>query len=214
MRYITIIACLLITQLGLAAEVRDASTNPIVKLATEKGDIVLELFPAKAPISVDNFIKHVNSFHYDGLIFHRVIKGFMIQSGGFTFDLTPRLSDRTPITNESKNGLSNSRGTIAMARTNDPDSAQAQFFINHAGNSRLDTRGERIGYAVFGKVTSGMDVVDSIAKVSTQTVSAYSDVPVEPIRILTARLLNPEAWTALKDPEPVVPAFERPVPLK
>ena len=178
MRYIPIIACLLITHLGLAAEVRDASTNPMVNLATEKGDIVLELFPAKAPISVDNFIKHVNSFHYDGLIFHRVIKGFMIQSGGFTFDLTPRLSDRAPITNESKNGLSNSRGTIAMARTNDPDSAHAQFFINHAGNSRLDTRGEKIGYAVFCKVTSGMNVVDSIAQVSTQTVSAYSDVPV------------------------------------
>jgi len=214
MRYIPIIACLLITQLGLAADIKDTEANPRVKLATEKGDIILELFPAKAPISVDNFIKHANSFHYDGLIFHRVIKGFMIQSGGFTFDLTPRLSDRTPITNESKNGLSNSRGTIAMARTSDPDSAQAQFFINHASNRRLDTRGEKIGYAVFGKVTSGMDVVDSIAKVRTQTVSAYSDVPVEPIRILTARLLNPKAWTALKDSEPAAPAFERPVPLK
>ena len=214
MRYVSILACLLITQFGLAGEAKDASTNPMIKLETEKGDITLELFPAKAPISVDNFIKHANDFHYDGLIFHRVIKGFMIQSGGFTFDLTQRLSKRAPITNESKNGLTNGRGTIAMARTSDPDSAQAQFFINHRGNSRLDTRGDKIGYAVFGKVTRGMDVVDAIAKVRTQTVSMYNDVPVEPVRILTARLLNPETWTPLKDPEPAAPAFERPVPLK
>ena len=94
MRYVSILACLLITQFGLAGEAKDASTNPMIKLETEKGDITLELFPAKAPISVDNFIKHANDFHYDGLIFHRVIKGFMIQSGGFTFDLTPRISIR------------------------------------------------------------------------------------------------------------------------
>ena len=94
MRYLSIVACLLITQFGLAGEAKDASTNPMIKLETEKGDITLELFPSKAPISVDNFIKHANDFHYDGLIFHRVIKGFMIQSGGFTFDLTPRLSTR------------------------------------------------------------------------------------------------------------------------
>jgi len=214
MKYILIVACLLITQFGLTGEAKDASTNPMIKLETEKGDITLELFPAKAPISVDNFIKHANDFHYDGLIFHRVIKGFMIQSGGFTFDLTPRLSIREPIANESKNGLTNGRGTIAMARTSVPDSAQAQFFINHRGNSRLDKRGDRIGYAVFGKVTRGMDVVDAIAKVRTQTVSMYQNVPVEPVRILTARLLNPEIWTPLKDPEPAAPAFERPVPLK
>ena len=214
MRYLSIVACLLITQFGLAAEAKDASTNPMIKLETEKGDITLELFPSKAPISVDNFIKHANDFHYDGLIFHRVIKGFMIQSGGFTFDLTPRLPTRAPIVNESKNGLTNGRGTIAMARSGDPDSAQAQFYINHRGDMLPDAKGDKMGYAVFGRVTRGMDVVDAIAKVRTQTVSMYQNVPVEPVRILTARLLNPEIWTPLKDPEPAAPAFERPVPLK
>lgn len=214
MRYLSIVACLLITQLGLAGEAKDASTNPMIKLETEKGDITLELFPSKAPISVDNFIKHANDFHYDGLIFHRVIKGFMIQSGGFTFDLTPRLPTRAPIVNESKNGLTNGRGTIAMARSGDPDSAQAQFYINHRGDMLPDAKGDKMGYAVFGRVTRGMDVVDAIAKVRTQTVSMYQNVPVEPVRILTARLLNPEIWTPLKDPEPAAPAFERPVPLK
>jgi cyclophilin family peptidyl-prolyl cis-trans isomerase len=214
MRYVSILACLLITQFGLAGEAKDASTNPMIKLETEKGDITLELFPSKAPISVDNFIKHANDFHYDGLIFHRVIKGFMIQSGGFTFDLTPRLPTRAPIVNESKNGLTNGRGTIAMARSGDPDSAQAQFYINHRGDMLPDAKGDKMGYAVFGRVTRGMDVVDAIAKVRTQTVSMYNDVPVEPVRILTARLLNPEIWTPLKDPEPAAPAFERPVPLK
>ena len=202
MRYLSIVACLLITQFGLAAEAKDASTNPMIKLETEKGDITLELFPSKAPISVDNFIKYANDFHYDGLIFHRVIKGFMIQSGGFTFDLTPRLPTRAPIVNESKNGLTNGRGTIAMARSGDPDSAQAQFYINHRGDMLPDAKGDKMGYAVFGRVTRGMDVVDAIAKVRTQTVSMYQDVPVEPVRILTARLLNPEIWTPLKDPEP------------
>jgi cyclophilin family peptidyl-prolyl cis-trans isomerase len=214
MRYVSIVACLLITQLGLAGEAKDASTNPMIKLETEKGDITLELFPSKAPISVDNFIKYANDFHYDGLIFHRVIKGFMIQSGGFTFDLTPRLPTRAPIVNESKNGLTNGRGTIAMARSGDPDSAQAQFYINHRGDMLPDAKGDKMGYAVFGRVTRGMDVVDAIAKVRTQTVSMYQNVPVEPVRILTARLLNPEIWTPLKDPEPAAPAFERPVPLK
>ena len=214
MRYVSILACLLITQFGLAGEAKDASTNPMIKLETEKGDITLELFPSKAPISVDNFIKYANDFHYDGLIFHRVIKGFMIQSGGFTFDLTPRLPTRAPIVNESKNGLTNGRGTIAMARSGDPDSAQAQFYINHRGDMLPDATGDKMGYAVFGRVTRGMDVVDAIAKVRTQTVSMYQNVPVEPVRILTARLLNPEIWTPLKDPEPAAPAFERPVPLK
>ena len=127
----------------------------------------------------------------------------MIQSGGFTFDLTPRLPTRAPIVNESKNGLTNGRGTIAMARSGHPDSAQAQFFINHRGDMLgLTLEGDTLGYAVFGRVTRGMDVVDAIAKVRTQTVSMYQNVPVEPVRILTARLLNPEIWTPLKDPEP------------
>lgn len=189
-------------------------SNPQVKLETEKGAIVIELFPAKAPISVNNFLKHVNDFHYDGLIFHRVIKGFMIQTGGFTFDFTARESERPRIVNEASNGLKNLRGTIAMARTSAPDSAQAQFFINHRSNSFLDSKGDKIGYAVFGKVISGMDTVDAIAVVPTSGFSMYQDVPIEPIRLLSARLLNPEVWVEPKDPEPAAATFERPIPIR
>lgn len=187
--------------------------NPQVKLHTDMGDIVLELYPDKAPISVDNFIKNTNSFHYDGLIFHRVIKGFMIQSGGHTFDLSMRESERGPIINESFNGLLNNRGSIAMARTNDPDSAQAQFFINHRNNSSLNAKGLRAGYAVFGAVISGMDVVDAIAETEVETVGMYQNVPVTAVRILTARLLNPAAWTALPEAKKL-PAFEKPTPVR
>jgi len=186
---------------------------PQVKLHTDMGDIVLELYPDKAPISVDNFVKNTNSFHYDGLIFHRVIKGFMIQSGGHTFDLSMRESDRGPIINESFNGLVNNRGSIAMARTNDPDSAQAQFFINHKNNPSLNAKGLRAGYAVFGAVISGMDVVDAIAETEVETVGMYQNVPVTAVRILTARLLNPAAWTALPEAKKL-PTFEKPTPIR
>ena len=187
--------------------------NPQIKLQTDMGDILLELYPEQAPVSVDNFIKHANSFHYDGLIFHRVIKGFMIQSGGHTFDLTPRESERAPIVNESFNGLSNSRGTISMARTNDPDSAKAQFFINHGNNKSLNARGAKAGYAVFGSVIKGMDVVDAIANTEVATMGMYQNVPVAAIRILSARLLNPEAWKPLAEPK-ALPAFEKPIPIR
>lgn len=197
-----------------AAE-KPATEYPKVKLATEMGDIVLELYTDKAPVTVDNFIKNTNNYHYDGLIFHRVIKGFMIQSGGHTFDLSFRESGREPIVNESYNGLSNIRGSIAMARIADPDSAQAQFFINHKNNKRLDARPAKPGYAVFGAVVSGMDVVDAIAGVEVRSMGIYQDVPVKPIRILKARLLNPKVWTALPEPKPEIiePAYEMPVPL-
>ncbi len=191
--------------------------NPRVKLSTEMGDIVLELYTDKAPISVDNFIKNTNSYHYDGLIFHRVIKGFIIQSGGHTFDMTFRESGREPIVNESNNGLSNIRGSIAMARIADPDSAKAQFFINQKNNKRLDARAAKPGYTVFGAVISGMDVVDAIAAVEVRSMGIYQDVPATPIRILKARLLNPKAWKALpnQEPEPEpAPVYEMPVPLK
>jgi len=187
--------------------------NPQIKLKTDMGDILLELYPEQAPVSVDNFIKHANSFHYDGLIFHRVIKGFMIQSGGHTFDLTPRESERAPIINESSNGLSNGRGTISMARTNDPDSAKAQFFINHVNNKSLNARGSKAGYAVFGSVIEGMDVVDAIATTKVATMGMYQNVPVTAIRILSARLLNPEAWKPLAEPK-TLPAFEKPIPIR
>ena len=205
---------LMLASLKLFAAVEMSSVNPQVKLETEKGDIVLELFPKKAPVSVDNFIKHVNNFHYDGLIFHRVIKGFMIQTGGFTFDFTPRESERPTIVNEASNGLKNNRGTIAMARMSDPDSAQAQFFINHSSNSFLNSKGDNVGYTVFGKVISGMDTVDAIATVPTSGLNVHQDVPIEPIRILSARLLNPDAWVERKDPKPVASSFERPIPLR
>ena len=187
--------------------------NPQIKLQTDMGDILLELYPEQAPVSVDNFIKHTNSFHYDGLIFHRVIKGFMIQSGGHTFDLTPRVSERAPIINESFNGLSNGRGTISMARTSNPDSAIAQFFINHGNNKFLNALGAKPGYAVFGLVIKGMDVVDAIAETKVATMGMYQNVPVTAIRILSARLVNPEAWKPIAQPK-TLPAFEKPIPIR
>ena len=208
----------LVVSLALAfaiAPTYAASIYPQVLLKTDKGDILVELYPKKAPVSVDNFIKHVNDFHYNGLIFHRVIKKFMIQTGGFTFDLTPRASDRPMIANESDNGLKNKRGTLSMARTNDPDSARAQFFINHKYNRSLDYKDGRPGYAVFGKVISGLKIVDIIAEVETTNVKGYADVPVEPIRILNARLLNPESIALMPEQKKnKKPAFERPIPIR
>jgi cyclophilin family peptidyl-prolyl cis-trans isomerase len=190
-----------------------AQDNPQVVLKTEIGDILVELFPKAAPVSVDNFVKLVNDYHYDGLIFHRVISGFMVQAGGFTFDFSPRESSRGSIVNESSNGLKNKRGTLAMARMNDPDSASAQFFINHKSNGFLNPKGDNKGYAVFGAVVAGMNVVDAIAAVETQTLGYYADVPVKPIRILSARLVNPESWTPLPEPAPA-PVIEKPVPIR
>jgi peptidyl-prolyl cis-trans isomerase A (cyclophilin A) len=202
----------------LTVSLADAATpaNPQVSIKTEKGDILVELFSKAAPISVDNFIKNVNSYHYDGLIFHRVIKNFMVQTGGFTFDLTSRPSEHDPIINEGNNGLKNKRGTLAMARTSDPNSAMAQFFINHKTNRFLDASDNKAGYAVFGKVVTGMAVVDSIAGVETTTKKGYQNVPIKPIRILSARLVNPSVWTPLPEakPEANVLSFERPVPVK
>ena len=212
---VLIAGSLLLASQAFVEEVK--TENPRVKLSTEMGDIVLELYADKAPISVDNFIKNTNNYHYDGLIFHRVIKGFMIQSGGHTFDMTFRESGREPIVNESNNGLSNIRGSIAMARVADPNSAQAQFFINQKNNKRLDARAAKPGYTVFGAVTSGMEVVDAIAEVKVRSMGIYQDVPATPIRILKARLLNPKAWKALpnQEPEPEpAPVYEMPVPLK
>jgi cyclophilin family peptidyl-prolyl cis-trans isomerase len=187
--------------------------NPRVELATERGLMIVELYAERAPISVANFISLVNNHHYDGLIFHRVISGFMIQTGGFTFDMTPREPGTDNIVNESTNGLTNKRGTLAMARTNDPNSARAQFFINHRNNSSLNMRGDSAGYAVFGKVVEGMRVLDAIARVRTGNHGPYQNVPLEPIRIVTAKLLNPDAWTGIGDTT-VEPSFERPIPIR
>jgi len=163
-------------------------TNPRVLLETSKGKIVVELYPAKAPKTVANFLEYVKSHQFDGTIFHRVIPGFMIQGGGFTANMQQKPT-RDPIANEADNGLKNERGTLAMARTNDPNSASAQFFINLVNNRPLDFTAKTPGgwgYAVFGKVVEGMDVVDKIASVPTGTSGPYSDVPREAITIVKA----------------------------
>ncbi len=160
-----------------------------VKLETTMGDIVVELDEAKAPVTVKNFLQYVNEGYYNGTIFHRVIKGFMIQGGGFTADMKQKEGHK-PIINEGKNGLKNLRGTISMARTNDPDSATSQFFINHADNAFLDySSPAQPGYAVFGKVVEGIEVVDKIANVKTAKAGYYADVPVETVMIKSATLL-------------------------
>jgi len=165
------------------------SQSNIVRLETSMGNIVIELDRQAAPVTVKNFLEYAESGFYDGTIFHRVIPGFMIQTGGFTKNLE-RKKTRSPIINEAKNGLSNKRGTIAMARTSDPNSATSQFFINHKDNAPLDyVAGRNPGYAVFGKVTEGMDVVDAIAAVKTATRNGMDDVPVESVVINSARVV-------------------------
>ena len=157
-----------------------------VTIKTSVGDIQLELNDEKAPITVENFKTIASSGYYEGTIFHRVINGFMIQGGGLTADMTNKSSGTSPIKNEANNGLPNDRGTIAMARTMDPHSATTQFFINHKDNTSLNHTGETSqgwGYAVFGKVTEGMEVVDQIAEVATGFSGAYQDVPQEVITI-------------------------------
>ena len=160
----------------------------MITLKTNLGDIVIELDYDKAPVTAKNFEEYVKSGFYKGTIFHRVIKGFMIQGGGLTADMDNKPTN-APIKNEADNGLKNDRGTIAMARTQDPHSATAQFFINTVDNSFLNFRSKDLngwGYCVFGKVVQGMDVVDKIEKAKTTTVSYYQDVPVETIEILDA----------------------------
>ncbi len=157
-----------------------------VIIKTSLGDINLELNNEKAPITVENFKSIAESGYYEGTIFHRVINGFMIQGGGLTSDMSNKSSGTSPIQNEANNGLSNDRGTIAMARTMDPHSATSQFFINHNDNGFLNHTGETSqgwGYAVFGVVTDGMDIVDQIAEVATGSSGAYQDVPQEVITI-------------------------------
>ncbi len=161
-----------------------------VKFVTSKGDIVIRLNAVKAPITTQNFVKYVNDKYFDGLIFHRVIKNFMIQGGGFTPDMQKKAT-RAAIINEASNGLKNARGTIAMARTNNPNSATSQFFINHKDNNDLNYGGvSGAGYAVFGKVIQGMDVVDAIAATPTARKNGMGDVPVTPIIIKSATVVK------------------------
>ena len=169
-----------------APPVKRVPSGPVVVLETSLGTVRIALDKEKAPLSVDNFLKYVRAGHYDGTIFHRVIPNFMAQGGGFTADMTEKPT-RPPVRNEAKNGLRNSRGTVAMARTSDPNSAASQFFVNVKDNHRLDFGIGGAGYAVFGEVVEGMDVVDRMVAVPTTTRGGMADVPVTPILIKTAR---------------------------
>lgn len=182
----TLAAGLLAVAALLGSSSAAAADNPTAVIHTSKGEIHLELFADQAPVTVENFMSYARSGFYDGTIFHRVISHFMIQGGGFTPDMEKKPTGE-PIANEATNGLSNKRGTIAMARTSHPHSATAQFFINVQDNMNLDHTGQANpstwGYAVFGRVTDGMEVVDDIRFVQTAKVGPYSDVPVEPVLI-------------------------------
>lgn len=163
-----------------------------IVISTSMGDIYAELYKSKAPITVTNFVNYINDKYFDGLIFHRVIPNFMIQGGGMTADMSDKAT-RNPIAIESNNGLKNLRGTLAMARTQDPNSATSQFFINHVDNPFLDYKAPTMqgyGYAVFGKVTKGMDVVDKIAMVKTTTKGFHENVPVTPVVIKSIRIVK------------------------
>ncbi|MDN7654549.1 peptidylprolyl isomerase [Burkholderia multivorans] len=167
-----------------------ATAHPVVQLKTSQGDIRVELYPEKAPKTVANFLDYVKAGQYNGTIFHRVIRGFMIQGGGYkaNFDEKPT---RAPIPLESRNGLKNLTGTIAMARTSDPNSATAQFFINTVDNSGLDyPNPDGNGYAVFGKVVSGLDVVKKIEAVPTTSRGPMQDVPAQPVVIESASIVS------------------------
>lgn len=180
---------LLLTLFLLLPTVGQASQPTLVEFETTKGTFVLELDAQHAPHTVANFLAYVKSGFYQDTIFHRVIEGFMIQGGGLTQDMQPKATN-APIKNEGKNGLKNKKYTVAMARTNNPHSATAQFFINTADNDFLDTKGSKWGYAVFGKVYRGADVVDAIEDVVTTTRAGHRDVPAKPVIILHARLVE------------------------
>jgi cyclophilin family peptidyl-prolyl cis-trans isomerase len=189
-RYLVGIAAataLLTLTAGLACA-QNKKGNPVVVLETSKGNIEVELNEAKAPISSKNFLEYVDSHFFDGLIFHRVIDNFMIQGGGFTADMSQK-QGKAPIENEAGNGLTNDKYTIAMARTSVVNSATSQFFINTKDNAFLnhkDNTPQGFGYAVFGKVVKGMDVVDAIGKVPTGTKNGFNDVPTETVTIVKA----------------------------
>ena len=176
--------------LAATATAQDKGAAPRVLLATSLGDITIQLEPQKAPKTVANFLDYVKAGHYDGTVFHRVIDGFMIQGGGFTPEMAQKPT-RAPIPLESRNGLKNERGTVAMARTSVPDSATSQFFINLVDNPRLDyPNPDGNGYAVFGKVVAGMDVVDRIRKVETAPQKGHQNVPSTPVLIRSATIVK------------------------
>jgi cyclophilin family peptidyl-prolyl cis-trans isomerase len=161
----------------------------MIKFQTNLGDFTVELFPKEAPVSSENFLKYVDDGFFDGTLFHRVVPGFVIQGGGLTSGMRNK-STRPPITNEARNGLKNTRGTLSMARTSDINSATSQFFVNLSDNEFLDHGPRDFGYAVFGRVRDGMDVIDKIARVSTGRRNGYQDAPLEDVVIVSARRVD------------------------
>jgi cyclophilin family peptidyl-prolyl cis-trans isomerase len=162
----------------------------MIRFETTLGDFTIELFEKEAPLSSQNFLDYVDAGHFDNTVFHRVIPGFVIQGGGMTADMKQKTT-RAPIKNEAENGLKNRRGTLSMARTNDPNSATSQFFVNLVDNAFLDPGRGGAGYAVFGHVTDGMSVVDAIAKVKTGRKGMHDDVPLDPVVVKSAKRISP-----------------------
>ncbi|APS31725.1 peptidylprolyl isomerase A [Pectobacterium brasiliense] len=183
---VAVAALISLTAFSPAFAASDTTTR--VLLTTSAGNIELSLDNQKAPVSVKNFVEYVNNGFYNGTTFHRVIPGFMVQGGGFSGEMSQKATN-APIKNEADNGLRNQRGTIAMARTSDKDSATSQFFINVADNAFLDHGQRDFGYAVFGKVVKGMEVVDKISQVPTKNVGPYQNVPTTPVVIQSAKVL-------------------------
>ena len=163
----------------------------MIRFETSHGGFTVELFPKEAPVTVENFLKYVDEGFFDGTIFHRIVPGFVIQGGGLTADFANKKT-RAPISNEARNGLKNTRGSLSMARTSDINSATSQFFVNLKDNGFLDHGPRDYGYAVFGRVTDGMEVIDKIARAGTGTRKGYQDAPLEDVVIVSARRLEPK----------------------
>ncbi len=193
MKQILLPVLFLVMMTGISTGQENQVSSPQIVMETSKGEIVLVLYPDKAPLTVKNFINYVDAGFYNGTIFHRVIPGFMLQGGGFSQNMQKKTTMK-PVKNEADNGLKNDRGTIAMARTQDPHSASSQFFINTVDNAFLNYKGQTTagwGYAVFGKVIKGMEVVDAISKVETGTHQKYRDVPKTAVVIIKVRQTKP-----------------------
>ena len=194
LRLFACVMALLLTLPGCSQADSEPKGGPVVLMSTSMGEVKIELYEKEAPETVKNFLAYVNDKFYDGTIFHRVIPGFMIQGGGFTAAMEQKPT-KSPIKNEAGNGLKNDTGTLAMARTSDPDSATAQFFINVKNNDFLnrDKAQDGVGYAVFGKVIEGMDVVHKIEQVQTSRKGMYADMPVESVLIKSITVVPPAA---------------------
>ncbi|MBS0364970.1 MAG: peptidyl-prolyl cis-trans isomerase [Proteobacteria bacterium] len=163
----------------------------MIRFETSHGDFTVELFEKEAPVTVENFLRYLDDGHFDGTVFHRIVPGFVIQGGGLTADFSSKKT-RAPIANEAKNGLKNHRGSLSMARTSDINSATSQFFVNLKDNAFLDHSSRDYGYAVFGRVVNGMDVIDRIAAVKTGTRRGYQDAPMEDVVVVSARRVQPQ----------------------